>query len=63
MLAAPADSPKSVTQSGSPPNAVALRRAHSRAATWSSKPALPETPSGDSADSAEWARKPNGPNR
>ena len=41
-LPAPADSPKIVTSSGSPPNAAMLSRTHSSAATWSSRPALPE---------------------
>ena len=34
----PADWPKTVTRSGSPPNAAMLSRTHSRAATWSSRP-------------------------
>lgn len=42
---APADSPKTVTWSGSPPNAVMLSRTHSRAATWSSSPRLAGAPS------------------
>ena len=42
MLIPPADSPKIVTSSGSPPNAAMLSRTHSSAATWSRMPALPE---------------------
>ena len=34
----PADSPKIVTLSGSPPNAAMFALTHSRAATWSSSP-------------------------
>ena len=41
-LAAPADSPKTVTRSGSPPNAAMQSRTHSSAAIWSRMPALPE---------------------
>jgi hypothetical protein len=37
-LSAPADSPNTVTLAGSPPNAEALSRTHSRAATWSRRP-------------------------
>ncbi|MCU1422219.1 MAG: hypothetical protein JWN36_1870 [Microbacteriaceae bacterium] len=37
---APADSPKSVTLSGSPPNARMLSRTHCIAATWSRSPRL-----------------------
>ena len=39
-LIAPADSPATVTASGSPPNVVMLSRTHSSAATWSSRPRL-----------------------
>jgi hypothetical protein len=35
---APADSPNTVTRSGSPPNAAILSFTHSSAAIWSSKP-------------------------
>ncbi len=42
---APADSPKTVTCPGSPPNAVMLSRTHSSAATWSSRPRLAGAPS------------------
>ena len=54
MLIAPADSPATVTMSGSPPKAAMLSRTHSRAATWSRRPrfggasgrsANPSTPS------------------
>ena len=41
----PADSPKTVTRSGSPPNAAMLSRTHSSAATWSSRPRLAGAPS------------------
>ena len=41
----PADSPKTVTRSGSPPKAAMLSRTHSRAATWSSRPRLAGAPS------------------
>ena len=34
MLIAPADSPKTVTLPGSPPNAAMFSVTHSRAATW-----------------------------
>ena len=34
----PADSPKIVTRSGSPPKAAMLSRTHSSAATWSRTP-------------------------
>ena len=37
-LQEPADSPKIVTRSGSPPNAAMLSRTHSSAAIWSSTP-------------------------
>ncbi len=40
MEIAPADSPATVTRSGSPPNAAMLSRTHSRAASWSSRPRL-----------------------
>ena len=40
-LMAPADSPKAVTSSGSPPKAAMLSRTHSRARTWSRIPLLP----------------------
>ena len=39
----PADSPKTVTWSGSPPNAAMLSRTHSSAATWSRSPRLLST--------------------
>lgn len=42
---APADSPKTVTWPGSPPNAVMLSRTHWSAATWSSRPRLAGAPS------------------
>ena len=38
MLIAPADSPKTVTLPGSPPNAPMFSCTHSSAATWSSRP-------------------------
>ena len=41
-LMPPADSPKIVTLPGSPPKAAMLSRTHSSAATWSSRPRLPE---------------------
>jgi len=41
-LMAPADSPKIVTLLGSPPKAAMLSRTHRNAATWSSRPALPD---------------------
>jgi hypothetical protein len=37
-LAPPADSPKTVTRVGSPPNAVMFRRTHSSAVIWSASP-------------------------
>lgn len=40
MLIAPADSPHTVTRSGSPPNAAMLSRTQVRAAIWSSSPRL-----------------------
>ncbi|MNV49934.1 hypothetical protein D3C71_1419080 [compost metagenome] len=40
MLMLPADSPKTVTLSGSPPKAAILPCTQRRAASWSSKPAL-----------------------
>mmetsp|Transcript_11203 Transcript_11203/g.35582 ORF Transcript_11203/g.35582 Transcript_11203/m.35582 type:complete len:202 (+) Transcript_11203:639-1244(+) len=42
---APADSPKSVTRSGSPPKARALACTQRRASRWSPMPALPGRPS------------------
>ncbi len=41
---APADSPKTVTRSGSPPNAAMFSRTQRSAATWSSSPRLAGTP-------------------
>ncbi len=41
----PADSPKTVTRSGSPPKARMLSRTHCSAATWSSSPRLAGAPS------------------
>ena len=41
----PADSPKTVTRSGSPPKARMLSRTHCSAATWSSRPRLAGAPS------------------
>ena len=41
----PADWPKTVTRSGSPPKARMLSRTHSSAATWSSRPRLAGAPS------------------
>ena len=55
MLIAPADSPATVTVSGSPPKAATLSRTHSNAATWSSRPRL----GGASGSSA----KPSAPSR
>ena len=60
-LIAPADSPKIVTRSGSPPNAATLSRTHSSAATWSRMPALPE-PSNPSAMPSR-CRNPSTPRR
>lgn len=54
-LMAPADSPKIVTLSGSPPNEAMDSRTHSSAATWSSSPRLAGAP-------ATWA-KPSTPRR
>ncbi len=42
--AAPADWPKTVTSSGSPPKAAMFARTHSSAATWSSRPRLAGAP-------------------
>ena len=61
-LPPPADSPKIVTWSGSPPNAAMQSRTHSSAATWSRMPALPE-PSNSSPNRSARCRKPNGPRR
>ncbi|MEY9484405.1 hypothetical protein RKD26_000199 [Streptomyces calvus] len=52
---APADCPKTVTLSGSPPNAAMFSRTQRRAAIWSSSPRL-AVPSGNS-------RKPSAPSR
>ena len=54
---APADSPKTVTLPGSPPNPAMASRTHSRAATWSSRPGL--------ATASGWSTsmKPNAPRR
>ena len=41
-LMAPADSPKIVTLSGSPPREAMLRRTQRRASTWSRSPTLPD---------------------
>jgi hypothetical protein len=54
----PADCPKIVTLSGSPPNSAMLSRIHSRAATWSSSPKFATSPSRPG-----WAKKPNRPSR
>lgn len=40
ILMAPADSPKTVTRSGSPPNSAIESRTHSSAASWSRRPGL-----------------------
>ena len=59
---APADSPKTVTRSASPPNAPMFRRTHSSAATWSRNPTL--TSNGCCGE--EYARKssqPSAPSR
>jgi hypothetical protein len=45
MEPAPADSPKTVTRSGSPPKKEMLSRTHVSAATWSSRPRLAGAPS------------------
>ena len=52
-LIAPADSPNTVTLSGSPPNPAMLSRTHSRAATWSRIPRLP-VPSAPSKSSSRY---------
>ena len=57
-LIAPADSPKIVTWSGSPPNAAMLSRTHSSAAIWSRMPALPG-PSKPGRRRSSRCRKPN----
>jgi hypothetical protein len=44
MQPAPADSPKTVTRSGSPPNAAMLSCTHRSAATWSSSPRVSGAP-------------------
>ena len=53
---APADSPKTVTSSGSPPKAPALAPTQRSASIWSSRPQLPPPSSG-------WDRKPSAPSR
>ena len=55
MEPAPADSPKTVTRSGSPPNAAMFSRTQRSAATWSSSPRLAGAP-------GSWA-KPSTPIR
>ena len=45
-LKPPADSPKTVTLCGSPPNAAMLSRTQARAANWSRRPQFPTAPSG-----------------
>ena len=45
MDPAPADSPKTVTRSGSPPKEVMFSRTHSRAASWSSRARFAGAPS------------------
>ena len=61
MLIAPADSPNTVTSSGSPPNAAMCSRTHRSAAIWSSSPSTPL--SGCADDRCASSRKPNAPNR
>jgi hypothetical protein len=55
MLIAPADSPKTVTVSGSPPKAAMFSRTHCSAATWSRSPTLVSPPGN--------GRKPSAPSR
>ena len=61
-LMPPADSPKIVTRSGSPPNAAMLSRTHSSASTWSRIPAFPE-PATSSPKRSSRCRNPNAPSR
>ena len=59
-LMAPADSPKIVTWSGSPPNEAMLSRTHSTAATWSSSPQLPSRRAPDRGRRARGSRTRRG---
>lgn len=61
-LCAPADSPKMVTLSGSPPNTAMFFCTHLSAAIWSSRPKF-IGPFGRSASSAGCAKKPSWPRR
>ena len=56
----PADSPATVTRSGSPPNAAMLSRTHSSAAIWSRRPRLDGT---SASVTAARSTKPNTPSR
>ena len=61
MFTEPADSPKTVTLPGSPPNAAISSRTHSSAATWSSMASLPVASSPPPSSRAR--RNPKGPRR
>ena len=61
-LMPPADSPKMVTFSGSPPKAAMFSRTHSSAATWSSMPSLPVDGMRPPVSSRR-RRKPSAPSR
>ena len=58
----PADSPKSVTSLGSPPNAAMLSRTHSRAATMSRNPTLVSN-TWSASPNDEKSRNPSAPRR
>ena len=62
VLAAPEDSPNTVTAPGSPPNESMWSRTHSRAAIWSRKPQFDSKMTSD-VEKADRSRKPNAPTR
>ena len=60
---APADSPNTVTRSGSPPNAAAFVRTQASAANWSRSPQLVAAPRSSAARLGPRAMKPSAPSR